>query len=151
MYQQNENHHLEIDHVGRAYILETVRWTKFLAILGFIVMGLVFISGLLLAVVMPSVSIIPGTAGSTAVNSIGLLFLVGVYFYPIYALSKFSSNMKAAMATSSQTHLNEGLRYQRSMYKYIGILTIIMLIFYLLMFLFVGFMIGGFAANSHYN
>ena len=57
MYQQNENNHLEIDHVGRAYILETVRWTKFLAILGFIVMGLVFISGLLLAVVMPSLRV----------------------------------------------------------------------------------------------
>jgi len=149
MYQQNENNHLEIDHVGRAYILETVRWTKFLAILGFIVMGIVFISGLLLAVVMPSLTLFPGAGTSGAVNSVGLIFLVGVYFYPIYALSKFSSNMKVAMTTSSQLHLNEGLRYQRSMYKYIGILTIVMLIFYLLMFLFMGFLIGGFAANYH--
>lgn len=143
MYPQEENKHIEIDHVSRAYILETVRWTKFLAILGFIFIGLMLLVGLLstlLATVGLSFNIIAG---------LWMLLAAAIYFYPIYALIKFSSNMKMAMNISSQMHFNEGLRYQKSMYKYIGIITIITLILYLLGILFFLFVFGGFAAMYH--
>ena len=143
MYQQNENNHLEIDHVGRAYILETVRWTKFLAILGFIFIGLMLLFGFF------SILLAAGSSGLSIIAGVWILLLVAVYVYPVYALVKFSNNMKMAMTVSSQMHLNEGLRYQKSMYKYIGITTIITLILNMLVILFFVFMYGGF--RTAYN
>jgi len=134
MYPQIENKPLEIDNLGRAYLLETVRWTKFMAILGFIGMGLTLFTGLLLIILMPF-GTLPGN--ETVLNTglaRGLVYLIfpAVYFYPVYALMKFSGKMKIAINSNSQAHLNDGLRYQKSMYKYVGIFTIIAIIFCIL-------------------
>lgn len=143
MYPQDDNNHIQIDHVSRAYILETVRWTKFLAILGFIFLGLMLLFGFFTTIIAA------GSASLGLLTGSWILFIAAVYFYPIYALVKFSNNMKTAMNASSQLHFNEGLRYQKSMYKYIGIITIITLILYMLGILFFIFVYGGFATMYH--
>ncbi|MGN6568543.1 MAG: DUF5362 family protein [Flavipsychrobacter sp.] len=151
MFTPEENNQLAIDHVGKAYLLETVRWTKFMAILGFIAIGLLFLLGLFLITLMPSMSMPNGYGGrgiTGALRGITFIIFTVLYFYPVFALSKFSSNMKTAINGNSQTHLNDALRYQKSMYKYIGILTIIVLIFYALIILFAGVVLGTFAAGA---
>lgn len=140
MYTQDDNNHIQIDHISRAYILETVRWTKFLAILGFIFIGLMLFIGL------SSIMLVAAGSSLSIVAGLWMLLAAAIYLYPIYALIRFSSNMKMAMNASSQLHFNEGLRYQKSMYKYIGIITIITLILYLLATLFFVFVYGSFAA-----
>jgi hypothetical protein len=48
-----------------------------------------------------------------------------LYFYPIWALFKFSALSKQSIATQNQHLFNEGLRYLKNMFKYMGIVTII--------------------------
>ena len=59
------------------------------------------------------------------VMTVMTIVMVGLYFYPIYALLKFSSCMKKGIHNNNQELINEGFRYQKNMFRYTGILLII--------------------------
>jgi len=125
--QELEIFKIEIDETAKSTMLEMSRWTKFLAIMGFIFMGLMFFIGLILGATYSNIN-----GGDTSGTNIGIVvaFLVvlifaGVYFYPVFALLKYSSLIKAAMRTSDKDQFNRALRYQKNMFKYLGILAII--------------------------
>lgn len=120
-----------IDEASKAYLLETVRWTRFLAIIGFISIGVLLLFTLLMAIAYSSIS-----SETTPFGLIGttlyLLVLVGLYFYPALALIRFSSCMKTGLTLNDQDQIREGFRYQKNLYKYTGILVIIALVLCLL-------------------
>ena len=124
-----------LDERSKAYLLETTRWTKFLAIMGFIFIGLMIIIALIFLVAGSALSAYAGGGlallGATG-GSIFMLIMIGLYVYPVYALWKFSTNMKSGINTANQEQIVEGFRYQKNMYRYMGILMIIVLAFYLL-------------------
>ncbi|PSK91933.1 hypothetical protein [Taibaiella chishuiensis] len=136
-----EQHKLDVfdtgglDERSKAYLLETTRWTKFLAIMGFIFVGLMIIIALVLLVAGSALSAYSGSGlavlGATG-GSIVMLVIIALYVYPIYALWKFSTNMKSGINTANQEQIIEGFRYQKNMYRFMGILMIIVLAFYLL-------------------
>jgi hypothetical protein len=140
--EQNESNIFEhgLDETAKAHLLETTRWTKFLAIIGFIFTGLLII-GALAVMTMGSIfsSYSPGLGGLGAGFGVGVgfiyLVLAAIYFYPIYALFKFSSCMKRGINTGSQDIITEAFRYQKNMYRFIGIMMIIVIAIYLLAFI----------------
>ncbi len=126
-----------LDETGKYYLLETVRWTKFLAILSMIFLGILVLFGLMMimgSAFMARYNAVTGVPGFV----VGFIYLIacGLYFYPILCLFKFSSNIKNGIAANSNDMINEGFRYQKNMYKYIGIFMIIILSFYLLALIF---------------
>jgi len=143
------NTHLDIFENGlneqsKAYLLETTRWTKFLAIVGFIGLGFLVIAALVIMTMgsyfsgaIPGLSSIGGVLGSIG---IGLIYLIiaAFYFYPMYSLFKFSTKMKLGIRTNNQETITEAFRHQKNMYKFMGILMIIVLCFYLLIFIVAG-------------
>ena len=68
---------------------------------------------------------------------IGVIYLVFalLYFLPINYLYKFSSNMKHAISTNNQASLTSAFEYLKSHYKFIGIITLVVIGLYILMFL----------------
>ena len=129
-----------LDERSKAYLLETTRWTKFLAILGFIAIGFI----LLVAIGML------GGADSTY-SSAGLFATLGrvgffiyflvisvVYFFPAYFLMKFSNSMKSGIQTNNVENITEGFRHQKNLFKYMGILAIIAIALVLVVFIFAG-------------
>jgi len=147
-----ENNEFGLDATAQAHLLETVRWTKFLAIVGFIFMGLFLLIIIVMIAAGPMIShytenmgqpVNRNPFGALGMIGLGIIYLVilCIYFYPVYALMKFSSCIKKGIRNRDQHYLNIGFRYQKNMYLYIGILTILTLASYLIFFL-----LGGMAA-----
>lgn len=141
-----EQHNLNVfennglDERSRAYLLETTRWTKFLSIFGFILIGLMLILLLIMLVAGSSFSAYSGEleAVGVVVAVIIMIIFLALYTYPVYALWKFTNNMKSGINTNNQEQIVEAFRYQKNMYRFMGILLIIVLAFYLLGFIFGG-------------
>lgn len=144
-----ENNDIKIDDVAKAHMLEIGRWGKFLAIVGFIMMGLLILLGVVLAVAMPSLpvdqSMNNGSAAIMGMMGGFMLFiyviLAAIYFYPTWALYKYAVVIKRAIANNDQQQFNDAFGYLKGCFKYMGILMIILLCFYAMFAIF-----GGLAA-----
>ena len=131
---------LEIDQDAKTSFLEMARWTKFLAILGFVVLGLIMSIGIIFSIYLPTFAESMGGPSATAISSLGaagpllviafFLVFAAVEIYPIYALFKFSSSIKKALNTDSKEQFNSAIRHLKHMFKYFGILAIIVLALY---------------------
>lgn len=128
---------LRIDRISREFLAETAKWANFLSILGFIGLGLMVLASLFMFVVGASNSFVP--LGNGIFVGIFYILIAGFYFVPINYLYKFASNMKNAIRTNNQSSLTTSFEYIKSHYKFIGILTIVMIGIYILMILWVMF------------
>lgn len=124
---------LRIDRISREFLAETAKWANFLSILGFIGIGLMMVVALFIMVIGASTSF--GPFGGGVFVGIFYILIAGFYFVPINYLYKFSSNMKNALRTNNQASLTSSFEYIKSHYKFIGILTIVIMGIYILMIL----------------
>jgi len=76
--------------------------------------------------------------GQAAVMGVVYVIMSAIYFFPILYLYKFSNDLKGALNGNNGSQLELALGNLKSHYKFIGILTIVMLGIYLLAFLFAG-------------
>lgn len=128
-----------IDHLHQA-----AKWAGFLSLVGLITLGLTALMFILLIFSFGTIaafSDVPGLGGASVVSFIFGLILLAFYALPIWWLYSFSSNIKQAIATGDNYRIEAGLNFLRKHYKFIGILTAIVLGMYALM-LILG-MIGG--------
>ncbi|HRO43425.1 MAG TPA: hypothetical protein PL009_11370 [Flavipsychrobacter sp.] len=136
--QRQDIFNLTIDEEAKAHLLETSRWTKFIAIIGFVFMGLLILLGLFMGLGLSAFSEFYGSNGLGSTFGVGMMavyFVIAVlYFFPIFYLYKYSVLIKPAIMGSNQQQFNLALSYQRRMFKFIGILFLIILGLYALMF-----------------
>ncbi|MDA8692423.1 DUF5362 family protein [Saprospiraceae bacterium] len=132
----------------KSYLLETAKWSKLLSIVGFVMIALIVIGSILAGVFMGSIM----SAASQEFGGAGAMFgggfitfmymIIGlIYFFPIMYLYKFSTKMKTAIANNNQVQLSESFKNLKSCYKFMGILTLIIVILYGAIFVFA--LIGG--------
>lgn len=114
----------------REYLLETSKWGKFLAIVGYVGMGLILLIGL---------GFIVGSAGLNAISddyfpvgAFGLIYIVlaVLYYFPVNYLHKFSVQMKSGIGTNNQNSVTSGFENLKSLFKFMGIFTIVVLSIY---------------------
>lgn len=137
---------LSIDPVIKSHLAETARWGKFLAIVGFVLCGLIAIGGIVMASTFGSVERTYGNTGMDAAfgRTFGSVFIVVylivavLYFFPCLFLLRFSAKMKSALTADNQTDLTLSFQNLKVMFRYVGILTIIALSFYAIALLFGG-------------
>ena len=131
---------LAIDPESSSYLSETARWAKFLAIVGFVTCGLLAVLSFFMGSIM-SRSVFAtynadgagGISGATGAAITALYLAIAVlYFFPCLYLYRFSVRLKAALSDNDQVQLSQSLKSQKSLFKYVGILTIIVLSFYAL-------------------
>jgi len=127
----------------RQYWRETANWALFFAVLMFLLYGFIVLAMLMAAV-----------AGGAA-GAVGAVFVIGIYtlvfFLPAWYYYKFSSQSKQAMNTDDTALLDEAFANLRKFYNYVGILTIIILSLYALIFLIFGAAILGNAGGGFGN
>lgn len=138
---------LAIDEQSISYLSDTARWAKFLSIVGFILCGMFMMGALLAASFAPDYFSYTRSSGrdSSFVNmretfAIGSIFvtifyiLVAlVFFFPYLYLYNFSNKMQMALYNNDQGNLHASFNNLRSCFKFVGILTIIMLSFCVIM------------------
>lgn len=126
---------LQLSGQSRANLKETSRWAKFLAIVGFIGVGFMVLIAFAVGTFM---SFMPGGEElpfPPAVLSVLYLGIAALYFFPVLYLYRFATKMENALRASSQIELEDSLANIKAHYKFMGILLMIMLGFYALLFL----------------
>ena len=141
MEQTNQNlFDLQIDHQSNSYLNEAAKWGKFLAIIGFIFCGLFVIIALFAGTFMASMmsgfggsdAATPGAAMGGTVVTFAYIVIALVYFFPCLYLFNFANKMQAALRGNQQDSLNTSFRNLKSCFKFLGILMIIGLCFWVL-------------------
>ena len=104
---------------------QTKPWVKFISILGFISIGFVVIAG--------AVNMFAFSKVSSGITPIPIAFmgvfnmLFGVlYFFPSLFLYRFSSSIGRLLEGGGPGEMEEALSNQKSFWKFVGILTLIM-------------------------
>lgn len=121
---------LQIDDTAKSYFLEMARWGKFLGIIAAIMIILASIfMGFLMMYYLPTYTSMP-VSGGVIEYIITVLIVIAIDFYPIFAILKFSALSKKAVTLNNQEALNNALRYLKNIFKYFGIITIIIIVFY---------------------
>ncbi|MFT3824127.1 MAG: DUF5362 family protein [Chitinophagaceae bacterium] len=136
--QQTESlFELQIDPAISRYLSETARWTKFLSIVGFIGCALIMLIAVFMGAFWSSFMGLTGTDGPAFAMGGTVLMVVYVliallYFFPCLYLFRFSSRMQVALVNNDQVALTTAFQNLKSCFKFIGILTIIVLAFWIL-------------------
>ncbi|MEO9022172.1 MAG: DUF5362 family protein [Ginsengibacter sp.] len=131
------NNDLQVSPVSQNFLSEAARWGKFLAIVGFIFCGLMaamaFFVPTLLFSIPPYNQLNPELISVLlVVVTIVYLILAIVLFFPCLFLYRFSVKMKMAIGSVSQENFETSLQNLKSLLKFYGIFTIVILSFYAL-------------------
>lgn len=130
----------------------TQKWAKFLAILGFIGVGIMFIAGIVVTLMGGALGFLAEATPSPMVfGSLGLVYvaLAVLYFFPLLYLWRFASNVKNTIVYNAQNFAEKAFFNLMAHYRFVGILMIILISLYLLIF--VGIIIFSMASYSAFS
>jgi len=127
---------LQVDHLGTVYLRDAARWARFLAIAGFIFCGLFVVFAVLCITVLSGLFNSMGASGVSGIGGgvIGVIYIgIGVLnFFPCLYLYKFAARMQLALNGNDQEKLNSSFLNMRAFYRFVGVLMIICLGFWVL-------------------
>ncbi|HEY5463891.1 MAG TPA: hypothetical protein VIJ95_11595 [Hanamia sp.] len=146
---------LQVFPVSQNFLREVAKWGKFLSIIGFIFCGFLaiaafFVSAIYVWLLAIVAFFAPGISSklnaicdysSSLIRDLGTTFtviylgLAALLFFPCYFLNKFSIKMRMALDSVSHVNFEDSLKNLKSLLKFYGIFTIIVLSFYVLVFI----------------
>jgi len=141
MEQENSLFGLRVDAENSSYLLETAKWAKFLGIVGMVVCALMLFFGLIVAAVGSST--LASAYGSAAmgagmvVTQVTMMIVFSLlYFLPSLYIFRFAKRMQIGLRANNQEQYNRALSNLKSAFKFVGILTVVVLGFYVLIIVF---------------
>jgi hypothetical protein len=127
---------LHVDPQSIAYLGETARWAKFLAIIGFIMCTLIVLAGIFAGTVFSSLGDNFGMGALGVGAAIFYILIALLWFFPCLFLYRFAVRTQVALRNNEQQNLTAGLANLKSYFKFVGILTIVVISIYILLFIF---------------
>jgi hypothetical protein len=131
-----ENKGITLSDDALRQISQIAKWAQFLAIIGFVVAALIVVAGLFMGSFM---SIFKEMSGNTQMPhmpfmalSVVYIILGGIYFIPSWFLYKFSTETRKALLGNDEEILTEALSNLRRTFKFLGIMTIVIIGLYVL-------------------
>jgi len=112
------------------YLLETSKWGKLLAIVGYVGIGLLILLGLGVTI---------GLSFFNSLNDVGFpigifgtiyILIAVLYYFPVTYLYKFSVQIKQGLNSNDLQSVTTGFGNLKSLYKFLGISTIVILSIY---------------------
>ena len=130
---------MQLTEQAKKYLMEASKWANFIAIVGFIAIGLLIIMSFSIGTILASLP--EGSLGGLSPQFFSFFYLIaaGIYFIPVFFLFQFGQKTKQAILEDDHNLQTFGLKKLRSHYKFIGILFIIFIALYLLLILFGAF------------
>ncbi len=141
-----DNFEMQLNETAKGFLRETAKWAYFLSIIGYIGLAFLVIIALFAGTIFSTMGNVGagmnafGAMGATFITVLYLVLAI-IYFFPVYYLNKFASNLKAAFKENNTELLTNSLGYLKSHYKYIGIFTLVFVVLYALIIVFA--IIGG--------
>jgi hypothetical protein len=114
---------LKIGDVGQYHLSGIAKWVKIMAIIGTIIMAFIVIVAIYLI-----------QSGLRGMAGVGVVYLIvaAIYIYPIVKAFSISSRFRAAVQSMSDADLESGLSDMRSLCTFLGVLSIIGLVIFVL-------------------
>ena len=134
---------------ARGFLVEAAKWSRILAILGFVMVGILVLFALFAGTMFSSLSNIadsPMPAFPGAMITLVYLAVAALYFFPILYLYRFAKGLREALKSENESSLEYAFQNLKSHYKFLGILAVITIGFYALALIFG--LIGGLIANT---
>jgi hypothetical protein len=128
---------LQLTSLAKEFLAETAKWAKFLSIVGFVIIGFIVLGGFFMFAAGSAFESMGAGfgAGFGAIAGIFYLLIALLYFFPVLYLYKFANNAKSALRDNNSENLTVAFENLKSHYKFVGILTLIMVCIYGLIFL----------------
>jgi amino acid transporter len=137
--KEENNQQLSLNSTTLQFMMECTKWAKFFAVMSFIGLGLMLLVGILFL-------IIPGKPEFMLIGGFYLVFSV-IYYFPGNYLLQFSNKTRNAIDHLDEQDLEEGIKNLKSLFRFTGILTIVVLSLYVLFI--IGAIIFGIIMASH--
>ena len=126
---------LTVNERMKADLLSAAKWAKFLCVLGCIGLLIMVIVSIIMLVLGSAITkVFPGTPFGAAM---GVLYLIiaAIYIYPLIKGFQFANGTKAACLSNDENKLVRGFAGLKSFLQYWGVLAIICLVIYALVFI----------------
>lgn len=149
--------------ISKNFLLATTKWAKIVAIINFVMAGLIAIVAFSLGTIMSTVlSKLPmggGAEGSAALLSGGAgifmtvfyLFIAALVAVPAYFLLTFANKTKLALLNDNTEEMEKGMHNIKRYFQFNAILLLIAIVFYLLIFIVAIFGIAAAATAGSMN
>lgn len=116
----------------RSYIYDIAKWANFLAIVGFVIAGFMLLAALTLGTAIntnPEIAKMLGALGNMGVTAITIVFIAYglAIFYPSLLMFSYAKQAKLGVLYGEQEALNNALGRMRSLFKYWGIIVILLI------------------------
>ncbi len=141
----NTESNLILNSEAMSYLNGIRKWTKFFAIMGAIGIGLMIVLALTIGTIFAALNdsmYNQSMPVPTFFITIIYLFFAGLYVYPTYTLFKFSSEMKLTLSNKDSMGATRAFKFLNNHFQYVGILSIVIMSLYILVFLFGTLMAG---------
>ncbi|HEX2936139.1 MAG TPA: hypothetical protein VHO72_12370, partial [Bacteroidales bacterium] len=122
---------IQLDSESINHLNTTQKWTKFIAIVSFVVIGLMILGIFIGIIVALSRSAGSFETGYSIGALIPMLAIVAIYFFPIYYLYMFSKHMKLGIQMLNSSEVNLAFKYLKLHYRFMGILIIVVISIYI--------------------
>lgn len=139
METPGEEKKIEIEPQTLKHLNTARKWAMFLAIIGFIIVGIMIIIGLLAGTFLTAFSSgqkglgIPGS-----LTFIPVLLISAVYFFPVLFLFRFSKYSSHAIQKFDSMEFNKAIKNLKYYFAYIGIVFIAILTLYIIILIVAG-------------
>lgn len=131
---------LAFDQDTRTNLLETAKWARFISIVAFIFLCILFIAVIFMATYNASNINAEGDSAFLTGYGIGMalvyILLMLIWFFPVLFLFRFSKKINTAVAGNDQAALNASFHNLKACFRYVGIITLVILAIYALAILF---------------
>jgi hypothetical protein len=107
---------------------KTKPWVRFLSVLGFIGLALALLAGLASLVMAAAAGSI---AGPQVIPVIGIFVMSLLQFPALLFLGRYAGRIKNLVTSGHPQDLEDAIAAQKSFWKYVGILTIVIIILYI--------------------
>lgn len=128
----------QITFESMSYLSTAAKWAKFLAIMGFISVGLLALLGIFITITLTFTQQMAPSVFPFPMGLLGLIYiaLAAVNFFPALYLYQFSESTKRALYLRETASMNDALNNLKRVFKYFGIMTIVVITIYILAMIF---------------
>jgi amino acid transporter len=128
-----QENHGQITPLMIEHLTGTKPWVRLMSVILFISVALmVLLAGVLLLMPTPS----PMGSGFTLIIAVVYLGVGLLYLFPAYFLHQYASAIRNLEQGGGDVAMEEALRSQKSFWRFVGIATVVVIVLYILMIVF---------------
>jgi beta-lactamase regulating signal transducer with metallopeptidase domain len=116
------------------YLNTAAKWAQFLAIMGFISVGILCLVGIVMGAILSLTDKMSSFPFPVPAGLLGFIYIIiaFVYFFPALYLYRFSTSTTRALVLRDTPSLTDAINNLKKIFKFIGIATIVAILLYIL-------------------